>query len=532
MQPSGVVACLKHYVGYGASEAGRDYVYTEISRQSLWDTYLQPFYHGVKAGALTVMSSFNNISGIPSSANHYTMTDVLKDRFKFKGFIVSDWGAVKQLKNQGMAETPEKALSLALNAGLDMDMMSHCYDTYLEKSINEGKIDISVVDKAVERVLYVKFKAGLFEHPFTPMKNPHERFFQKSAMDLESQLAAETMVLLKNDSLLPLINHKRIAIIGPLVKDSDNLLGTWAAHGDPNDVKTLFDGFCKEFNGTAEIRYAKGCNLDDGDQRDFPHAIKIAKWSDVIVLCLGEKRSWSGENASRASINLPSTQIDLLKLLRETGKPIVVVLSNGRPLQLDVVEPLADAILEIWQPGINGADAFAGILSGRINPSGRLSVTFPYSIGQIPIYYSRRKSGRNGKQGVYKDTTSNPLFPFGYGLSYSDFKMGDISISSKIIKEGEQIKVSVPVSNVGNCDGMQTVFWYISDPYCSITRPEKELKFFEKKLIAVGTTETYTFNIDVNRDLSFINADGKSFLEEGEFNIMANDKSIKIYLEK
>lgn len=530
---NGVAACLKHYVGYGASEAGRDYVYTEISRQTLWDTYLPPYKACLDAGALTVMSSFNNISGTPGSANKYTLTDILCGKWHFRGFVVSDWGAVKQLQNQGMAKDLKEASMFAFNAGLDMDMMSHGYDRHMKNLVAEGKVDSAAIDASVKAILLVKFKLGLFEHPYTPMTTEKERFFQPEAMRLDSLLAAESMVLLKNDgSLLPLKNVKNIAVIGPLAKSADDLLGCWAGHGKAEDVKMLHDGIEREFAGKSKIMYAKGCEIEGDDESNFNEALTIAKKSDVIILCLGEKRWWSGENTSRTSISLPDIQKSLLRQLHATGKPIVLVLSNGRPLQLNDVEPYANAILEIWHPGINGADAFAGILSGKINPSGRLCVTFPYNLGQVPIYYGRRKSGRRGSQGVYKDTTSEPLYRFGDGLSYSTFSMGEVAASSTNVKRGQRVKLTVEVANNSDIDGQETVFWYVADPYSTLTRPEKELRHFEKKLVKAHSSETFTFNLVTNRDLSFVDSDGNKVLEDGDFIIYANDKNIKIELIK
>ena len=478
-----MAACLKHYVGYGASEAGRDYVYTEISAQTLWDTYLLPYEMGVKAGAVTLMSSFNDISGVPGSANPYIMTEILKKRWKHDGFIVSDWGAVEQLKNQGLAATKKDAARYAFNAGLEMDMMSHAYDRHLKELVEEGKVTMAQVDESVRRVLRVKFRLGLFERPYTPVTNEKDRFFRPQSMVVAAQLAAESMVLLKNDNqILPLTNKKKIAVVGPMAKNGWDLLGSWCGHGKDTDVEMLYDGLTAEFGGDAELRYAMGCKPQGNDRSGFAGALDVARWSDVVIVCLGEMLTWSGENASRSTIALPQIQEELVKELKEAGKPVILVLSNGRPLELNRMEPLCDAILEIWQPGINGARSMAGILSGRINPSGKLAMTFPYSTGQIPIYYNRRKSGR-GHQGFYKDITSDPLYPFGHGLSYTEFKYGTVTPSATKVKRGDKLSAEVTVTNTGARDGAETVHWFISDPYCSITRPVKELKHFEKQLI-------------------------------------------------
>ena len=525
-----MAACLKHYVGYGASEAGRDYVYTEISAQTLWDTYLLPYEMGVKAGAATLMSSFNDISGVPGSANPYIMTEILKKRWKHDGFIVSDWGAVEQLKNQGLAATKKDAARYAFNAGLEMDMMSHAYDRHLKELVEEGKVTMAQVDESVRRVLRVKFRLGLFERPYTPVTNEKDRFFRPQSMAVAAQLAAESMVLLKNDNqILPLTNKKKIAVVGPMAKNGWDLLGSWCGHGKDTDVEMLYDGLTAEFGGDAELRYAMGCKPQGNDRSGFAGALDVARWSDVVIVCLGEMLTWSGENASRSTIALPQIQEELVKELKKAGKPVVLVLVNGRPLELNRLEPVSDAILEIWQPGVNGALPMAGILSGRINPSGKLAMTFPYSTGQIPIYYNRRKSGR-GHQGFYKDITSDPLYPFGHGLSYTEFKYGTVTPSATKVKRGDKLSAEVTVTNTGARDGAETVHWFISDPYCSITRPVKELKHFEKQLIKAGETKTFRFDIDLERDFGFVNEDGKRFLEAGEYHILVQGQTVKIEL--
>ena len=525
-----MAACLKHYVGYGASEAGRDYVYTEISAQTLWDTYLLPYEMGVKAGAATLMSSFNDISGVPGSANPYIMTEILKKRWKHDGFIVSDWGAVEQLKNQGLAATKKDAARYAFNAGLEMDMMSHAYDRHLKELVEEGKVTMAQVDESVRRVLRVKFRLGLFERPYTPVTNEKDRFFRPQSMAVAAQLAAESMVLLKNNNqILPLTNKKKIAVVGPMAKNGWDLLGSWCGHGKDTDVEMLYDGLTAEFGGDAELRYAMGCKLQGNDRSGFAGALDVARWSDVVIVCLGEMLTWSGENASRSTIALPQIQEELVKELKKAGKPVVLVLVNGRPLELNRLEPVSDAILEIWQPGVNGALPMAGILSGRINPSGKLAMTFPYSTGQIPIYYNRRKSGR-GHQGFYKDITSDPLYPFGHGLSYTEFKYGTVTPSATKVKRGDKLSAEVTVTNTGARDGAETVHWFISDPYCSITRPVKELKHFEKQLIKAGETKTFRFDIDLERDFGFVNEDGKRFLEAGEYHILVQGQTVKIEL--
>lgn len=528
---STVAACLKHYVGYGASEAGRDYVYTEISPQTLWDTYMPPYEAGVKAGVATLMSSFNDISGIPGSANRYTMTDILKDRWEHDGFVVSDWGAVEQLINQGFAANKKEAAALALNAGVEMDMMSHAYDKHLKELVEKGIVSIERIDDAVKRILRLKFRLGLFENPYTQIVN--ERFLRSSYLETAENLAAESMVLLKNDStgLLPLKGVSKIAVIGPLANDSVNLLGSWKAHGKPEDVTTWHEGIVKEFGKNCEIKYLKGCEIEGDDRSGFKEARDLARWADVVIICLGEKLNWSGENASRSQIRLPEIQESLAAEVYNAGKPMVLVLSNGRPLELTYIEPFFNSIIEGWQPGIRGGDALAAILSGRVNPSGKLAMTFPRSVGQIPIYYNRRKSARP-HQGFYQDISSTPLYEFGHGLSYTTFDYSEIKLSKTEINKDETIIASVNVVNTGESPGYETVMWFITDPYSSITRPVKELKNFEKRMIQPGETSEFYFEIDPVRDLGFVNSMGEKFVEAGEYILSVKDKKIKINLTK
>lgn len=525
-----VAACLKHYIGYGASEAGRDYVYTEISKQTLWDTYMLPYEEGVKAGAATVMSSFNNISGIPGSANYYTLTEVLKKRWNHQGFVVSDWGSIEQLRPQGFAADKKDAALKAFNSGLEMDMMNRCYDNYLGVLVKEGKVTKEQLDDAVRRVLRIKFQLGLFEQPYTPTSSEKERFYLPESLKTAEQLAEESIVLLKNkDKALPLSKVAKIAVIGPMAKSQWNLLGSWAAQGNSKDIISIFDALQAEYKGKADVSYATGCDFDGNDKSGFEEAKKVAEKADVILFCLGEKKEWSGENASRSTIALPQIQEELVIELKKLGKPVVLILSNGRPLELNRLEPLSEAILTMWQPGTPGGKAVAGIISGRVNPSGKLAMTFPYSTGQIPIYYNYRQTARP-HQGKYQDIPSTPLYEFTHGLSYTTFQYGDIKLSTSKLKKDEKLVVEIEVSNTGDRDGYETVHWFISDPVSKISRPIKELKFFEKKMIKKGTTARYRFEVNLERDLGFIDEDGKRFLESGDFYVIVKDKKVKVEL--
>lgn len=525
-----IAACLKHYVGYGASEGGRDYVFTEVSPQTLWDTYMLPYQEGVKAGAATLMSSFNDISGIPGSANHYTMTEVLKKRWKHDGFVVSDWGSIVQLIAQGVAVDRKDAALKAFKAGVTMDMMNGCYDKYLVELVKKGEISKKELDDAVKRVLRVKFRLGLFENPYTPQTTEKERFLLPASLKIAEQLAEESMVLLKNENnTLPLKAHSKIAVVGPLAKSKWHLLGSWAAHGNTDDVISIYDGLEAELGKDSQLLYAEGCGFDGNDTSKFAEALKTAATSDVVVVCLGEKKDWSGENASRSTLALPEIQEKLVVELKKAGKPIILLLSNGRPLELNRLEPLVDAMVEIWQPGIMTGKAVAGILSGRVNPSGKLAITFPYSTGQVPIYYNQRKSARP-HQGKYQDIQNTPLYEFGYGLSYTTFEYGDIKANCQKVKKGDKLMVEIPVTNIGDRDGMETVHWFIADPICSISRPIKELKHFDKQALAKGESKVFRFEIDINRDFGFVDGSGNRFVEPGDFYVIVKDKKIKIEL--
>ncbi len=526
-----IAACLKHYVGYGASEAGRDYVPTEISDQTLWDTYLPPFEAGVKAGAATLMSAFHTISGIPASANHYILTEVLKDKWQHDGFVVSDWGAVEQLRYQGMAEDEKEATMLAFNAGIEMDMADRMYQKYLKELLDEGKVNMKQVDESVRRILRVKFRLGLFETPYVEEKPESEIYLLPKSLEVAEQAAAESMVLLKNEgSVLPLENVGTIAVIGPVANDSTQHLGNWGARARAEDVVGIIQGMNEEYAGKSKILTAKGCDFEGDDKSGFAEAVRVAKASDVVVVCLGHKGSWSGENQSRSTIEIPQIQEELLAAVEATGKPIVVLVTTGRPVELPRIEKKADAILQTWHSGIRAGKAIAGLLSGRYNPSGKLAMTFPYSTGQIPIYYNRRHRARTGDQGLYKDITSEPMYSFAHGLSYSTFEYGKLIVSADQLKEGETIMAEVTVKNTSQRDGLETVHWFIKDPYSHITRPVKELKHFEKKLIKAGESTTFRFEIDPLRDLGFVNREGKKYLDKGEYRIMVGDQSVTIHV--
>lgn len=523
---SSVAACLKHFVGYGMSEGGRDYTATNISRQSLWETYLPPYQMCIEAGAATVMSAFNDINGTPATANHYMLTKVLKERWNFDGFVVSDWNAVEQLIPQGVAANRKEAASKAFLAGLDMDMKDGCYLEHMGDLLKEGKITTQQIDASVARILRLKFQLGLFENPYTPIYKDSERILRPEDKQIAARMAEESIVLLKNEnSLLPLKKQQKIALIGPMVKDKKNMLGSWKAHGRAEDAESIYEGLEKEFG--SQLLYAKGCDFDGNDTSGFASACSAASQADVVLLCLGEKREWSGENASRSTIALPHIQEQLAAELQKCGKPIVLILSNGRPLELCRLEPLCEAIVELWQPGIAGGTPLAGILSGRINPSGKLCITFPLTSGQIPIYYNARQSARPD-QGKYQDVSTLPLYDFAHGLSYTTYSYGKLSASSLRVTKNGKLTVEIPVTNTGSMDGYETVHWFISDPYCSISRPIKELKKFEKRFLSKGETALFRFEIEPERDFIYVDDNGDRFVEPGDYYVIVKDKKIKI----
>lgn len=527
-----LAACMKHYVAYGASTGGRDYTATEVSRQSLWDTYLQPFQAGIEAGALTVMASFNDISGTPAHANRYTLTTVLKDKWKHQGFVVSDWAGVIQLRTQGMAADEVECAALALNAGVEMDMVDGIYRKHLEKLVNEGRVSIQTIDEAVRRILRVKFQLGLFERPYTEERGKEQPLLQPEALAASAKLAAESFVLLKNaNNLLPLRQIKRVAVVGPMAHTGEHLLSHWGSHGRSADAETLLEGMKKQWKNRMEIEYAPGCDFEGNDTTSYAAAVEAARRSDVTILCLGEKKQWSGENNCRADITLTAVQKGLLRAVKRTGRPVVLVLSSGRPVPLGDVEPLCDAIVSIWKPGTAAGTPLADMLAGVINPSGKLSMTIPYATQQIPLYYNYRQSSRP-YMGHYQDMPSTPLYEFGHGLSYTTFSYASPTASASQFTASDTLTIEVDVTNDGPMDGQETVLWYITDPASHITRPVKELKYFEKRFIPQSATQRFTFTLDPQRDLSFPDADGQRHLEPGKYLIHVGPHTLTLMMHE
>ncbi|MDD2763526.1 MAG: glycoside hydrolase family 3 N-terminal domain-containing protein [Opitutaceae bacterium] len=526
--PQGIAACLKHYVGYGASEGGRDYSSTEIAPQRLWEMHLPPFEAGVRAGALTVMSAFNDLNGVPASANHYTLTEVLRQRWGFQGFVVSDWGAVQQLIQQGYAADEADAAQLALLAGVDLDMADGLYRQHLAGLIAAGRVPLAAVDEAVSRILRVKFERGLFEQPFVAPSALTGAAPTPAQLDLAEEFAARAMVLLKNTGVLPLGPEvRRLALIGPLATDQAALLGSWAQQGRAAEVASIEAGLRERLPAGVSLRGAPGCPIEGGGREGFDAAVALARESDAVVLCLGESAGMSGENASRSTLRLPGLQEELALVVAAAGKPVVLLVVSGRPVELAAVEPKMAAILAVWQPGTRGGAAVADLLLGRRNPSGRLSVTWPRTSGQIPIYHNMRPRARTGKEGAYQDIDTSPLYEFGHGLSYTTFAYGPIRLARPTVKPGETLTAEVTVTNTGKRDGIETVLWFIRDPAASITRPLKDLKHFESASIAAGASRGFRFEIDPARDLSFPDADGHRIIEPGEIILFAGPETAR-----
>ncbi len=530
--PEHMAACLKHFVGYGATQGGRDYRQTDISDNDLWNVHLVPFKACVDAGAATLMSAFNDINGVPSTANRHTLTEILRDRWNFNGVTISDWASVSQLKDyQSTASTYAEAAVQSLLAGVDIDMCSGCYSSTLDSLVNAGVIPIKRIDDAVRSVLRLKFRLGLFERPYTPEISRDKRLMTPWNLSIAEKMAEESMVLLKNDQNVLPLSHKKIAVIGPAATDKRAMYGEWFSHGDIDDATSLLDGIMQEFKGVAEVMYAKGCDFDGEERSGFAEAIKTAAEADVVILCMGERGNWSCENNSRAEIAIPGIQRELIKEFKNSGKPLVLALTSGRPVNLSDIEPVVDAIIEVWQPGIRGGNALGGILSGRVNPSGKLPVTFPRTPAQIPLYYGIRRGARFSPHGDYKDIPSTPLYEFGHGLSYSTFEYGEITADKTQFKQNDELTLSVEVRNTSDRDGAEIIHWYISDPVSSTVRPIKELKHFEKKYIKSGDRQVFTFKINPLRDLSILDKNGNVIIEPGDFIVSVKDKTIRLSLE-
>ncbi len=546
-----LLACVKHFALYGASEAGRDYNTVDMSRIRMYNEYLPPYKAATDAGAGSIMSSFNEIDGIPATGNKWLLTDLLRRQWGFKGLVVSDYTSVNEMINHGMGNL-QTVSALALNAGLDMDMVGEGFLTTLKKSLQEGKVTAKQIDDACRRVLEAKYKLGLFDDPYRYINEsrPAKEILTADTRTIARGTAARSMVLLKNgNQTLPLKKSGTIALIGPLASDKTNMPGTWAVAGDWQQSVSVMEGIKNVAGSAVNILYAKGANITDDtvlakkvnvfgtrveiDKRPpaemIMEAVETANKADVVVAVLGEASEMTGEAASRTSLNIPGSQRELLKALVKTGKPVVLVIMSGRPLTLVMENEIATSILQAWHPGTEAGNAVADVLFGNYNPAGKLSMTFPRSVGQVPVYYNHKNTGRpmdpNNKFSTkYLDESNDPLFPFGYGLSYTSFSYSNISLSKNEMKAAETITVSVTVTNTGNFAGEEVVQLYVRDMAASIARPVKELKGFQKISLKAGESKTISFKLTVE-DLKFYNSDLKFVAEPGDFKVFVGGNS-------
>ncbi|MBF6640183.1 beta-glucosidase BglX [Flavobacterium sp. J49] len=550
-----ILSCVKHFALYGAPEGGRDYNTVDMSKIRMYNDYLPPYKAAVDAGTASVMASFNEIDGVPATGNKWLLTDLLRKQWGFKGFVVTDYTGINEMTDHGMGDL-QTVSALALNAGVEMDMVGEGFLTTLKKSLEEGKVSISQIDNAVRLILNAKYDLGLFHDPYKycDANRAKTEIFTSSNRSEARKIAAQSLVLLKNENqILPLKKTGTIAVIGPLAEAKENMAGTWSVATKQENSVSLLAGIKSEVGASAQILYAKGSNLDydaafeeratmfgktlHRDNRTneelFSEALKIANQSDVIIAALGESAEMSGESSSRSNLEIPQMQKDLLKELLKTGKPVVLVLFNGRPLVITDESQTVPAILNVWFAGSEAGYAIADVLFGNENPSGKLTATFPRSVGQIPIYYNQKNTGRPlaNKEGKfekfrsnYLDVANEPLFPFGFGLSYTSFDYSNLSISSSQIKANEKLTVSVDVTNTGNFDGKEVVQLYIRDLVGSVTRPVKELKGFQKINLKKGDKQTVIFEISIE-DLKFYNADLKHVAEVGEFEVFVGTNS-------
>ncbi|MFP5439117.1 MAG: beta-glucosidase BglX [Bacteroidia bacterium] len=532
-----ILACTKHFAAYGAAEAGRDYNTVDMSERLLREVYLPPFKATVDAGVATFMASFNEIAGIPSTGNKWLMNDVLRDEWGFKGFVVTDYTGMNEMIPHGYAKNEQHAGELSLNAGIDMDMVGAIYLKYTRKNLEEGKVTQAQIDNACRRILEAKYDLGLFEDPYrySDAKREKAAIYKKEYLDAALNAANKSMVLLKNsNNVLPLKQDQKVAFVGPLVSDEFNIIGSWAAVGDRNGYAvSVEEGVNHLVKDKSKVSFTKGVEIKDTKKHNIQAALNAAKNADVVVAVMGEFENQTGEAASQVNIDLPGIQKEFLAELKKLGKPVVLVLMNGRPLTLSWENDNMDAILEAWYPGTMGGDAIAQTLYGVNNPSGKLPMTFPRSVGQVPIYYNHKNTGRPylGPQDAeqkyksrYTDSDNSPLYSFGYGLSYTTFEYGNLKLSTQKLAATGKFTVSVDVKNNGNFDGEEVVQLYVRDLVGSVTRPVRELKGFNKLLIKKGETKTVTFDLTPD-DLRFYNIDMKFVSEPGDFEVYVGGSS-------
>ncbi len=539
-----VMATAKHFAAYGAAIGGRDYNSVDMSLRQLHEIYLPPFKAAADAGVGTFMNSFNDLNGIPATGNSYLQRDILKNQWKFKGFVVSDWGSVGEMINHGYAKDNYEAALLAANAGSDMDMESRSYINHLSKAVKAGKVKMNVIDDAVRRILKKKFELDLFDNPFKFCSEEREKQQRNNETNLAAakEMALKSIVLLKNkNSVLPLAKqNKKIALIGPLVKSVKEHLGFWSFdwEDDTARIGSLYEAVSKKMDASTQLLYAKGCEIMDTSKAGFAEAITTAQQSDIIVMYVGEHRSMSGEAKSKSNIHLPGVQEELIKAVMATGKPVVVIIGAGRPLIFNWTVDNVPAILYTWWLGTKGPEAIADVLFGDYNPSGKLPMSFPRSEGQIPIYYNYYNTGRPATNdsdynyvSAYIDLPNSPKFPFGYGLSYSNFEYSNISLSSKTPSGNLTITASVSITNNSIFNGEEIVQLYIRDLVGSVVRPVKELKGFQKVFIKAGETKNVVFTI-TTAQLKFYTDKLQHIWEPGDFEIIIGTNSANVKTAK
>ena len=548
-----MLACVKHFALYGAVEAGRDYNSVDMGKIKMFNQYLPPYKAAVDAGAASIMTSFNDVDGVPATGNAWLLTDLLRDQWGFDGFVVSDYTSLNEMIQHGMGDL-QAVSALALKAGLDMDMVGEGFLTTLKKSLNEGKVTEADITNACRRVLEAKYSSGLFDDPYRYLDSsrPKKDILTQEHRALARKLATRSFVLLKNhNDLLPLEKKGKIALIGPLADSRENMLGTWAPTGDFNLAVTILEGF-QNVASQAHIDHTKGANISDDtdfaknvnalgeriviDERSpetmLQEAVDLAKSSDVVVAVVGEATEMSGESSNRTDISIPESQKKLIRALVATGKPVVLVLMSGRPLTISEEFAMPVSILQVWHPGVEAGNAIADVVFGEYNPSGRLTATWPMNVGQIPIYHSAKNTGRPAPESGefqkfrsnYLDAPNTPLLPFGYGLSYTTFEYSNLSLSKKKINRGESITVTVTVSNTGDYDGEEVVQLYVRDVVRSITPPKRELKGFQKVILKKGERKEVSITLSPN-DLKFYNSRLEFVTEPGDFEVFVGGNS-------
>ncbi|BBH21884.1 beta-glucosidase [Paenibacillus baekrokdamisoli] len=523
-------SCPKHFAAYGLAEAGRDYNTVDLSDRMLREVILPPFREAIESGALSIMASFNEINGIPACANRYLLTTILREEWGFEGIVCGDYGAIQELIVHGIAADEEEACILSIKAGLDMDMHSGIYARYLPKLVREGKVLERLVDEAVMRILAVKLKLGLFEQPFVnPSEYATDASLPEAHLALARQSARESIVLLRNEKeTLPLRKETAsIAVIGPLADSKKDPLGCWALDGRPNDVVSLLEGIRQTVTPGTTLPYVQGCQVDTDSEDGIAEALEAAAGADVVVLALGEAFDMSGESRCRTDLDLPGGQRKLVESVAKLGKPIVAVLISGRPLAIPWLQDYADAIVQAWHLGVQSGHAIADVLFGDYNPSGRLTATFPRNVGQIPIYYYRKNTGRppgGVHTSYYIDSTTEPLYSFGYGLSYTTFRYGRVQLSQERISPDDAFGITIEVTNEGSRSGEEVVQCYLRDEAASVTQPLKKLIAFRKIKLCAGETAIVTFAIP-NSALAIIDADMNLTVEPGNFTLWVGPNS-------